>query len=156
VWLEHISTWQHSHGSYRLNKHSHNDSPLIIHTVMLGFHTKTRSYSNLYLYQTQQHVQIKRNLFHSSSSMNRLPWLEIWSNNERLRWLSPSWSPTWCTKFLLLTYNTFIKILYMFRALPCSSSRGLRRNCIYAASGIVTVCKKWVVSIRGCIHAVTT
>jgi len=26
----------------------------------------------------------------------------------------------------------------MFRALPCSSSRGLRRNCIYAASGIVT------------------
>ena len=26
----------------------------------------------------------------------------------------------------------------MFRALPCSSSGGLRRNCIYAASGIVT------------------
>jgi hypothetical protein len=23
----------------------------------------------------------------------------------------------------------------MFRALPCSSSGGLRRNCIYAASG---------------------
>ena len=37
----------------------------------------------------------------------------------------------------LFTYNTFIKILYMFRALPCSSSGGLRRNCIYAASGIV-------------------
>ena len=32
----------------------------------------------------------------------------------------------------LFTYNTFIKILYMFRALPCSSSGGLRRNCIYA------------------------
>ena len=31
----------------------------------------------------------------------------------------------------LFTYNTFIKILYMFRALPCSSSRGLHRNCIY-------------------------
>ena len=31
----------------------------------------------------------------------------------------------------LFTYNTFIEILYMFRALPCSSSRGLRRNCIY-------------------------
>jgi hypothetical protein len=29
----------------------------------------------------------------------------------------------------LSIYNTFIKILYMFRALPCSSSRGLRRNC---------------------------
>jgi hypothetical protein len=38
----------------------------------------------------------------------------------------------------LFTYNTFIKILYMFRTLPCSSSGGLRRNCIYAASGIVT------------------
>ena len=39
----------------------------------------------------------------------------------------------------LFTYNTFIKILYMFRALPCSSSGGLRRNCIYAASGVVTL-----------------
>ena len=37
----------------------------------------------------------------------------------------------------LFTYNTFIKILYMFRALPCSSSADLRRNCIWAASGIV-------------------
>ena len=35
----------------------------------------------------------------------------------------------------LFTNNTFIKILYMFRSLPCSSSGGLRRNCIYAASG---------------------
>ena len=41
----------------------------------------------------------------------------------------------------LFTYNTFIKILYMFRALPCSSSGGLRCNCIYAASGIVTLCR---------------
>ena len=41
----------------------------------------------------------------------------------------------------LFTYNTFIKILYMFRALPCSFSGGLRRNCIYAASGIVTLCR---------------
>jgi len=41
----------------------------------------------------------------------------------------------------LFTYNTFIKILYMFRALPCSSSGGLRRNCIYAASGIATLCR---------------
>jgi len=29
----------------------------------------------------------------------------------------------------------------MFRALPYLSSGGLRRNCIYAASGIVTVCR---------------
>jgi len=41
----------------------------------------------------------------------------------------------------LFMYNTFIKILYMFRALLCSSSGGLRRNCIYAASGIVTLCR---------------
>ena len=40
--------------------------------------------------------------------------------------------------YYLFTYNTFIKILYMFRALPCSSSGGLRRNCVYAASGIVS------------------
>ena len=32
----------------------------------------------------------------------------------------------------LVTYNTFIKILYMFRVLPCSSSGGLRRNNIFA------------------------
>jgi hypothetical protein len=38
----------------------------------------------------------------------------------------------------LFTYNTFIKILYMFRALPCSSSGGLRRNYIHVASGIVS------------------
>jgi hypothetical protein len=37
----------------------------------------------------------------------------------------------------LFTYNKFIKILYMFRALPCSYSGGIRRNCIYAASGII-------------------
>jgi len=42
----------------------------------------------------------------------------------------------------LFTYNAFINILYMFRALPCSSSGGLRRKCIYAASGIVTV-SRW-------------
>jgi hypothetical protein len=41
----------------------------------------------------------------------------------------------------LFTYNTFIKILYMFPALPYSSSGGLGRNCIYAASDIVTVCR---------------
>jgi hypothetical protein len=39
----------------------------------------------------------------------------------------------------LFTYNTFIKILYMIRGLPCSYSGGLRRNCIYAVSGVVTL-----------------
>jgi len=32
----------------------------------------------------------------------------------------------------LFINNTLIKILYMFRALPCSFSGGLRRNCIHA------------------------
>ena len=41
----------------------------------------------------------------------------------------------------LFIHNTFIKIPYMFRALSCSSSAGLLRNCIYVASGIVTVCR---------------
>jgi hypothetical protein len=43
--------------------------------------------------------------------------------------------------YYLFTYNTFIKILYMFRALICSYSGGLPRNCICAASGIVTLCR---------------
>jgi len=30
--------------------------------------------------------------------------------------------------YYLFTYNTFIKIFYMFRALSCSSSGSLRRN----------------------------
>ena len=46
----------------------------------------------------------------------------------------------------LFTYHTFIKILYVFRALPCSSSGGLRRNCMYAASD----------DTRGCIYTITT
>ena len=31
----------------------------------------------------------------------------------------------------LFTYNTFIKILYMFRTLPCSSTGGPRRDLMY-------------------------
>jgi hypothetical protein len=41
----------------------------------------------------------------------------------------------------LFTHNIFIKILYMFRVLSYSSSGGLRRNCIYVASGIITLCR---------------
>jgi hypothetical protein len=41
----------------------------------------------------------------------------------------------------LFTYNTFIELLYMFRALPCSSLEGPRRNCTYAACGIITLCR---------------
>jgi len=50
----------------------------------------------------------------------------------------------------LFTYNTFIKILYMFRALPFSSSGGLCRNCIYAVSGIISD------DTRGCIYTIMT
>jgi hypothetical protein len=39
------------------------------------------------------------------------------------------------------TYNIIIKILYMFQASLCSSSGGLHCNYIYAASGIVTLCR---------------
>jgi hypothetical protein len=48
----------------------------------------------------------------------------------------------------LFTYNTFVKILYMFRALPCSSSGGLRRDCIYAASGTVTISEAAYIQLR--------
>jgi hypothetical protein len=41
----------------------------------------------------------------------------------------------------LFTYNTFIKLLYMFRALTLLIIRGPRRNCVCAASGIVTLCR---------------
>ena len=41
----------------------------------------------------------------------------------------------------LFIHNTYIKILYMFRALPCSSSGGPPRYCIYAVYGIVTLCR---------------
>jgi hypothetical protein len=37
----------------------------------------------------------------------------------------------------LFTYNTFIKIHYIFQALSSSSSGGPRRNFIYAASGTI-------------------
>ena len=51
----------------------------------------------------------------------------------------------------LFIHNIFIKILYMFRALPCSSSGGLRRNCNYAASGNVTrneKCHRFVTNLE--------
>jgi hypothetical protein len=41
----------------------------------------------------------------------------------------------------LFIHNIFIKIFYMFRPLTCSSAGGLRCKCIYAASGIVTLCR---------------
>jgi hypothetical protein len=50
----------------------------------------------------------------------------------------------------LFMYNTFIKILYMFRELPCLSSGGLRRNCIYAASYEVDLLKMNRVMLETC------
>jgi hypothetical protein len=41
----------------------------------------------------------------------------------------------------LFIYTIFIKILYMFRALPCSSSGGPHRNCVHkCASKKTTAC----------------
>jgi hypothetical protein len=45
----------------------------------------------------------------------------------------------------LFTCNTFIKILYMYQALPCSSSGSLCHNCVHAHSGIVTLCRDCLV-----------
>jgi len=72
--------------------------------------------------------------------------LKFWNRKMNLDdWLTVHYSITLVDLQLdaqscLFTHNSFIKILYMFRALPCSSS-GLRHNCIYAASGIVTLCR---------------
>ena len=41
----------------------------------------------------------------------------------------------------LFTYNTFIKILYIFRELLWPSSGGPLRNRIHAVSGIITLCR---------------
>jgi len=74
---------------------------------------------------------------------NNVALYSIWSNsctinNQQLFFLFDLQLDT--QNSYLFTY-TFIKILYMFRALPCLSSGGLRRNCIYAASGIVSLCR---------------
>jgi len=39
----------------------------------------------------------------------------------------------------LFTYNTFIKILYMFRVLHCSSSGVLRHNCLVYLSCLFSI-----------------
>jgi hypothetical protein len=84
--------------------------------------------------------------------MDNLKWLSLYSVRETSygqldNWLTVHRSITLVDLQLdaqisyLFTYNTFVKIFYMFRALPCSSSGGLRRNCLYAASGSVTLCR---------------
>ena len=45
-----------------------------------------------------------------------------------------------------------IALLYMFRALPCSSSGGLRRNCVHAASGIVSHLQTVTIPEAACIQ----
>ena len=59
----------------------------------------------------------------------------------RLRKNSFLYSHLFIYNSYLFIYNTFIKIFYMFRALPRPSSGGLRRNCIYADSSIVALCR---------------
>ena len=71
--------------------------------------------------------------------MNRIGYLDDWLTVHRS--ITLVYLQLDAKNCRLFTYNTLIKILYMFRALPCSSSGGLRRNCVYAASGIVTLCR---------------
>jgi len=63
------------------------------------------------------------------------------------------WPALGCSATERRNKNAFIKILCMFRALPCPSSGGLRRNCIYAASGIVTLCR-WLSCISNLMHKI--
>jgi len=73
--------------------------------------------------------------------------LKRWNINITWDWTSHFFETPWLISNLMhkicifFIYNTFFNILYMFRASPCSSSGGLRRNRIYAASGIVTLCR---------------
>jgi hypothetical protein len=56
----------------------------------------------------------------------------------------------------LFIYNTFIKILYMFRALPRSSSGGLRRNCIeFFFNRCTRQSPAESDDTRGCIYTIT-
>ena len=52
----------------------------------------------------------------------RIQCTELWWLVDRGSQYNLGWFPTWCTKFLfiffLFLYNAFIKILYIFRALP--------------------------------------
>jgi len=56
----------------------------------------------------------------------------------------------------LFTYNTFIKILYMFRALPCSSSGGLPRKEKFFPNRCTGHSPAESDDTRGCIYTVTT
>jgi hypothetical protein len=49
----------------------------------------------------------------------------------------------------LFTYNTFMKLLYMFRALTMPSSGGPRRNCICVASGIFSQRSPFLTGAQG-------
>jgi len=58
----------------------------------------------------------------------------------------------------LFIYNTFMKILYMFRALACSSSGGLRRK-VYMYFFLNRCTRQSPAEsddIRGCIYTIAT
>jgi hypothetical protein len=50
----------------------------------------------------------------------------------------------------LFVYNIFIKILYMFRALPCSSSGGLRRIIVYIIIIIIIIFNLRTPAFKAC------
>ena len=85
---------------------------------------------------------LRRNCIHAASGIVTVcRWLSCALVKKELRSITLVDFQLDAQNSYLFIYNTFIKILYMFQALPCSSSGGLRHNCIHAVSGIVTVCR---------------
>ena len=85
------------------------------------------------------YIQINKNFVHQVGNQPRFYYVARSTNHQDIYFTTLVDFQLDAQNSYLFTYNTFIKILYMFRALPCSSSGGLRRNGIYAASDIVTV-----------------
>jgi hypothetical protein len=80
-------------------------------------------------------------IFRGQESSNKQVSSTVYENNRNTSIITLVDSKLNAQNSYLFKYNTFIKILYMFRALPCLSSGGLCHNCIHAASGIVTLCR---------------
>jgi hypothetical protein len=55
---------------------------------------------------------------------------------------SVNFQPYAQNSLLIYIYNTFIKILYMFRAVCCSPSEGL--NCIYKLNSVALVWERTI------------
>ena len=85
------------------------------------------------VWQTDRHTKLR-----TARTQGMNVYVSIWMCVIELPWLI---SNLMHKILIYLRIIHLLKFLYMFRALPCSSSGGLHSNCIYAASGIVTVCR---------------